>query len=173
MRKILLSLIFLGSFSCVAVAQSASKSDNPLQSELAQFSGWLGEWRCDGKFLKSGAPIASTVRFSPALQGRWIEMQQDDLPPNRFHALEFWGYSTKTETFTANVFDNFSESSRVFEAKPMSHGVLTWNRDVSGAGATRAEQFIFENADGKLKITYQVMRSGSWAVGDVLNCTRQ
>jgi hypothetical protein len=167
---ILLPVVCL--LSSLAIAQTSS--GNPpekLQSQLSQLAGWLGEWHCDGKFIKSGKPISSTVRFSTSLQGRWIEMQQDDLPPNLFHAIEYWGYDEKTGKFTATVFDNFNRTSRVFEAKPISNGVLTWNRDVTG-GPISAEQFIFENADGKLKITYQVMKDSAWAVGDFLTCTR-
>jgi hypothetical protein len=165
------AIVLLLSFAVVAQTSSTSSSEK-LQSELSQFTNWVGQWHCDGKFIKSGKPISSTLRFSSALQGRWIEMQQDDLPPNRFHAIEYWGYDDKAKTFTATVFDNFNETSRVFEANPISNGVLTWSRDVAG-GPISAEQFLFENADGKLKITYQVMKDGSWAVGDVLTCTRQ
>lgn len=164
------AIVLLLSFAVVAQTSSTNSSEK-LQSQLALFDGWLGQWRCEGKFIKSGKPISSTLRLSSALQGRWIEMQQDDLPPNRFHALEYWGYDEKAGKFTATVFDNFNATSRVFEAKPITNGMLTWNRDITG-GPASAEQFLFDNADSKLKITYQVMKDGSWAVGDVLTCSR-
>ena len=170
--KLLITLIALA--NCVLFAQnSPPASPDKLQSQLSPLSGWLGDWHCDGKFIKSGTAISSTVRFSSALQGRWIEMQQDDLPPNRFHAVEFWGYDDAAGKFTATVFDNFSPTARVFAAAPLRNGTLTWDREASGGGPTTGEQFIFENADSKLKITYQVMRGGSWVVGDVLTCTRR
>jgi hypothetical protein len=173
MRTNLLVAIAVAFISCSLFAQdSASGSPQKLQSQLSQLAGWMGEWHCDGKFIKSGAPISSMIRLSSALQGRWIEMQQDDLPPNRFHAVEFWGYDEDARRFTATVFDNFSQSSRVFEGKAINNGVLTWNRNVT-SGPSKAEQFIFENADNKLKITYQVMRDNSWAIGDVLTCVQR
>lgn len=134
----------------------------------------MGEWHCDGKFIKSGAAISSTIQFSPALEGRWIEMRQDDLPPNRYHAIEFWGYDDKQVKFTATVFDNFNPTPRQFEAGAISNGALTFSRAVPGDSPVTAEQFIFENVNSKLKVTYQMMRKGSdsWAVGDVLTCTR-
>ena len=172
MRKIIANLTSVCLLSCMTMGQASSATPEKLQAQLSQFAGWLGNWHCEGKFIRSGKPISSTISFSSALEGRWIEMHQDDLPPNRFHAIEFWGYDDKAAKFTAKLFDNFNQTARAFEAKPTSNGVLTWNRDVTG-GAISAEQFLFESADRKLKITYQVMKDGSWAVGDVLTCARQ
>ncbi len=172
MPQKLMVAVLVGFASCALCAQNTSSvPQDKLQSQLSQLAGWMGEWHCDGKFIKSGAPISSTIQFSSSLQGRWIEVQQDDVPPNRFHAIEFWGYNEEAGKFTASVFDNFNQSSRVFEAKPISNGVLRWNRDVT-TGPIKAEQFVFESVDNKLKIIYQVMRDGSWAIGDVLNCVR-
>lgn len=160
--------------TCYAAAQQAPPaSPQKLQSKLDQLSGWIGTWHCDGKFVKSGAAISSTMQFSPALEGRWIEMHQDDLPPNRFHAIEFWGYDDKQSKFTATVFDNFNQTPRQFEGM-ISNGTLTFTRTILGDSPVSAEQFIFESSNGKLKVTYQVMRKGndSWAIGDVLTCAR-
>lgn len=133
----------------------------------------MGEWHCDGKFIKSGAAISSTIQFSPSLEGRWIEMHQDDLPPNRFHAIEFWGYDEKQSKFIANAFDNFNQTPREFDGA-FNGGTLTLTRDIAGDAPVSREQFLFENVNSKLKVTYQLMRKGSesWAIGDVLNCAR-
>ena len=134
----------------------------------------MGDWHCDGKFVKSGAAISSTIRFSPALDGRWIEMRQDDLPPNRYHAVAFWGYDVKRSKFTATLFDNFTDAPRQFDAGEISNGRLTLNRSVAGNPRISAEQFVFEFSSGKLKVIYQGMPSGNkeWAVGDMLTCAR-
>src|SRR5215475_8532305 len=95
-RKILCSTTVCFALACAASAQtSSSAASAKLRGKLEQLSGWMGNWRCDGKFVKSGKEISSTIRFSPVLEGQWIEVEQDDLPPNRFHAIEFWGYDQK------------------------------------------------------------------------------
>ena len=134
----------------------------------------MGDWHCQGKFVKSGKPISNSLSLSPTLEGRWIELRQDDEPPNAFHATAFWSYDSKESRFVAVLFDNFNETPRNFDGA-LSNGTLSWKRPITGSSEIAAEQFVFEMKGTKLGITYQVMRNGesSWSGGDVLECSRK
>ena len=161
-------------FLILACSARAQTSSAKLQANLEQLSGWMGLWHCDGKFVKTGKPISSSIVFSPTLEGRWIEVHQDDEPPNRFHSVQFWSHDDKDSRFVGTLFDNFSTTPRNFDGV-FSDGKLTWKRSIGGSSPNVAEQFVFETKGSKLAITYQVMRNGesSWGGGDVLECSRK
>lgn len=135
----------------------------------------MGEWRCEGTFAKRRMKITSTISFAPVLKGRWIEMRQDDVKPDRFHALEMWGFDDQQSLFTATLYDNFNPVPRQFTADGIHDGKLTLTRTVTGGSPMHTEQFVFEYGNDKLTVTYQAMiaRESSARIGDVLNCTRQ
>jgi hypothetical protein len=185
-RSSLFFLFWLGLIlPCNAMAQSSVSTASPqnpaavsspekLQSKLDLLSAWMGDWHCEGKFAKSHITITSTISFTPALKGRWIEMHQDDIHPDRFHALEMWGYDEKRSLFTAAIFDNANAQPRQFTADGLHDGKLTLSRDVADGSPLKTEQFVFENSGDKLTVTYQGMvgRGDKWRMGDVLTCTR-
>ena len=152
----------------------AQSSPAKLQPNLDQLSGWVGEWHCDGKFVKTGKAISSSIGFAPTLEGRWIEVHQDDEPPNAYHAVQLWSYDDKESRFVATIFDNFSATPRTFDGV-FSNGTPTWKRSIDRAAPISAEQFVFETKGSKLAITYQVIRKGesAWSGGDVLDCSRK
>ncbi len=135
----------------------------------------MGDWRCEGTFAKGRVKITSTISFAPILKGRWIEMRQDDVKPDRFHALEMWGFDDKQSLFTATIYDNFNSVPRQFTADGLHDGRLTLSRSVTGESPLHDEQFVFEYNHDKITVTYQGMvgKESTWRVGDVLNCTRQ
>jgi hypothetical protein len=162
----------------LAVPGAAMAGPNPTEAaikpELAALSKIVGDWDCKGVFVKSGKPIASTLRFAVALEGSWVMGQQDDRPPNQFHATMMWGHDAATRQLRGAVFDNFG-GMRAFASPGWDGAKLTWTRsDVTATAAT--ERFIYELApSGGLAVTWQTRKAGpgeAWATGDTLTCTR-
>ncbi len=77
-------------------------------------------------------------------------MRHDDIPPNRFHALELWGWDAKQSQFTATIFDNFGGARHFTSAGWQDQSparaqaqTLTWNGEPPAGATTPAERFVF------------------------------
>jgi hypothetical protein len=141
---------------------------NPEQQVLSPL---VGKWNCSGRFARSGKPIESTISFTPILDGNWMLVQHDDLPPNKFHALELWRYDKDSKRFTATLFDNFAKQERSFTSDDKGPEKLTWDRSMDGG----VEQFVFELSGKQLSVGYQVKRppATDWTLVDSLSCSQK
>jgi hypothetical protein len=174
MPQILLVALLLAAHVAQSASAQAQPSHTPsLSDALEPLAFFTGQWTCEGTFIKSGKPIASQLRFEPALDGAWLQLRADDLPPNRFHALELWGFDSKAKQFKNFIFDNFG-GARLFTSSGWAGDTLTWSGDVLSGKPESDQQFVFERkSPSAFAVTWQVRSPGQdWTVGDRLTCNR-
>jgi hypothetical protein len=71
-------------------ANSAPPSDSvKLKKDIEILAGFEGKWACQGVFPSSGKRIESQIVFAPDLEGVWLSVRHDDLPPNRSSSPSF------------------------------------------------------------------------------------
>jgi hypothetical protein len=159
-------------FGPLAAGPRSQRAQAPLKEEISSLLPVLGLWDWDGTFARTGKQISSSISFAPVLEGAWVRMQQDDRPPNQFHALEMWGFDENAKQFTNFIYDNFG-GVRSFTSPGWSGKQLVWTGETSPQ-QTR-ERFIFEQSSGSaLVVTWQVRKGeGDWVVGDTLTCHAQ
>jgi hypothetical protein len=153
--------------------QTAGDAGTNLKKEIEPLTPFLGDWECNGTFAKSGKPISSGLKISSDLDGAWVIVHHDDLPPNQFHALEVWGFDKAAHQFENSVFDNFS-GSRKFVSPGWNRTQFIWTRSEVAPDAV-TERFLFDLLpSGKLQITWQVKKpKEDRIVGDTLVCRKQ
>jgi hypothetical protein len=105
------------------------------------------------------------------LDGAWLEMQSDGVPPNRLHAIEFWGLDSQSRQFKNFIFDNFA-GGRLFSSPGWPGDRLVWTGDELAAQPAIAQEFVFErkSAAGFVVIWQTRKQGGNWIVGDRLSC---
>jgi hypothetical protein len=162
----------------------AARSTSPVQptpvqlgKELETLAYFTGHWSCQGVFPSNGKQIASEIVFAPDLEGAWLTVRHDDLPPNRFHAFEMWGFDKEAKQFVNFIYDNFG-GARKFTSSGWSENTLIWAGESHTASPAALERFVFRRADsgrgpGQFVVNYEVKRgSADWAIGDSLTCRK-
>lgn len=134
---------------------------------MSSLSYFIGTWSCQGVFPKSGKTIASTIRFTR--DGASLVKHHDDVPPNAYHAIELWGFSTTDARFNAAIQDSFG-GVRDFSSPGWSADSLVWT---SAAQVNPPQQFAYtRKSDNVFQVDWRVLKNGSYVVGDTLTCTR-
>lgn len=158
--------------------KGAAPSAGPVQlsKELETLAYFTGHWSCQGVFPSNGKQIASEIVFAPDLEGAWLTVRHDDLPPNRFHAFEMWGFDKEAKQFVNFIYDNFG-GARKFTSSGWTENTLIWAGETPKASPATLERFVFQRSDsggqGQFVVNYEVKRgSADWAVGDTLTCKR-
>ncbi len=59
-------------------------------------------------------------------------MRHDDMPPDRFHALELWGFDSSAKNFVAFIYDNFG-GVRKFTSDGLAGDQLIWKGESTKA----------------------------------------
>src|ERR1700735_4890405 len=94
--------------SCGAHAQSSALNSPPaLNPALESFTYFVGHWNCEGEFVVVKKSTAAQISVASDLGGSALSFRWDDKPPNRFHALELWGFDKTANHFTNFIHDNF------------------------------------------------------------------
>jgi hypothetical protein len=157
----------------VTPQQSPADSPGKLQKQVEPFSPFTGRWSCDGIFPKSGKHIASQIVVAPDLQGAWLTVRHDDMPPDQFHALELWGFDSAAKNFVAFIYDNFG-GVRKFTSVGLAGDQLIWKGESTKADPPITERFVFKLKDpSQLVVSYEVQRgSADWMIGDILTCKK-
>lgn len=155
-------------------AHPAAASAATLKPELAALAEFKGTWACKGVFPSNGQRIESRIAFVPDLEGAWLSVRHDDVPPNRFHAHELWGYDSAAKQYSAFIFDNFG-GARAFTSPGWSADALIWTVKPADSSSAPAERFVFkrEKAAGQFVANCEVKRGADWKIGDTLTCIRQ
>ena len=116
---------------------SSSAPAPELKPELQPLAFFAGQWDCDGEFVASKKPIQAHISIAPDLDGSWLIFRWDDKAPNRFHAVEFWGYNKTAKHFSNFIYDNFG-GARLFESKGWDADTLIWAGDMLPAASGAA-----------------------------------
>jgi hypothetical protein len=154
----------------LAAQDSSTSGPTRLKNEISSLQFFSGTWGCKGTFPATGKTIESRITFTPDLDGAWLAMRHDDIPPNRFHALELWGWDAKNSQLTATIFDNFGGARR-FTSSGWQDQTLTWNGEPPAGTTTPAERFVFrKDSATQFTVNWEVYRD-SWKIGDTLTCT--
>jgi hypothetical protein len=137
------------------------------QTAAASLQAFEGRWACAGSFAASGKPIASTITAAWDAPTQALVLHQDDVPPNRFHALELWGAFGATG-FRVAIADNFG-GVRWLDSPGWVDDRLTLTRM---AGAQPAERFVFSRPrDAAFSIEWSpAAKTGGFGLGDSLTC---
>jgi hypothetical protein len=153
--------------------QSSADSAAKLQKQVESFSPFTGKWSCQGIFPKSGKHITSQIVFATDLEGAWLTVRQDDMPPDRFHALELWGFDSGAKNFVAYIYDNFG-GVRKFTSAGLANDQLIWKGESTKAEPSITERFVFNLKDAtQFVVDYEVQRgSADWVIGDTLTCKK-
>jgi hypothetical protein len=146
-----------------------------LKPELQPLASFVGQWDCDGEFVASKKPIQAHISITPDLDGSWLMFRWDDKAPNRFHAVEFWGYNKIAKRFSNFIYDNFG-GARLFESKGWDADTLIWAGDMlpaaSGAETQINQRFVLERKSPKeFVISYDTRKpQADWSTMDRLTC---
>lgn len=166
---LLVALALSGPMPALPASPPPAALRSPLAPALQPLAYFVGAWDCAGRFLRSGAAIASREVFDVALDGRWLRLRHDDRPPHAFHALELWGYDAHAGRFDAHVFDNFAGARR-YASTGWQDDALVW----PGEGEPAADRLSFERrGPAAYRVTYARRdAAGRWIDVDTLDCRR-
>jgi hypothetical protein len=146
-----------------------------LKKQLESLQALSGLWHCQGVFPSSGKHIESQIQFTADLDGAWLVVRHDDLPPNVFHALEMWGFDENAKQFVAFIYDNFG-GVRKFTSPGWAEQKLLWlgQPSASATATPFLERFMFAlDASGQLVVNWEVKKGAAdWKIGDTLTCTK-
>lgn len=150
-------------------ASQGAASPTKLKGEIESFASLSGAWKCKGVFPANGKAIESQITFTPDLEGAWLLVRHDDLPPNRFHALELWGFDKDQKLFVAHIYDNFG-GQRKLTSSGWDDKQLTWLLESPGTAGT--QRFVFKReTPEQLMVNWEVKGANSdWQIGDTLTC---
>ena len=137
----------------------------------ADLSYFQGAWTCEGHFVPSMKPVASTMVFSVDPETGATIKHLADKPPGAYRATETWAFSKPAAMFRATISDPYS-GLRWYASAGWKADVLTWDR-ASGVGEP-SEEFIYRRlADGRMQVDWKIARSGQPLVlGDTLVCSK-
>lgn len=160
----------------LSAQQSAIRVAPPgvrLKPEVEAFLTFPGKWACRGLFPSSGKAIESQIVFSAELEGAWLLARHDDLPPNRFHAFELWGFDPAEKQFVAFVYDNFG-GVRKFTSSGWMEDKLIWLGETSKTDPPTEQRFVYKrDSPSQFVLNWEVKKgTADWAIGDTLTCTK-
>jgi len=144
-----------------------------LKVELESLASFEGKWACRGVFPSNGNAIESQIVFVPELEGAWLGVRHDDLPPNRFHAFELWGFDAAEKQFVAFVYDNFG-GARKFTTSGWAEDKLIWLGESSKTDPPTVQRFVYKRDNpSQFVVNWEVKKAtADWAVGDTLTCKK-
>jgi hypothetical protein len=170
-RSLIAAALFFVSSSNANLAQTTNDSGAAEAKEL--FSSLAGTWSCEGTF-SNGKPIASDLQFTLRLDGRSLQYEHRDRPPNNFVATALWGPDASNNQLVSTGFagDATMLAPVLFTAKKWTAQSVTLEAQPLTSPPFAPNRFTYSLEKSKLTITWEVQRDGSWRVGDRLECSR-
>jgi Protein of unknown function (DUF1579) len=161
-------------FALAARPKPANQPSPKLKKELESLTPLIGKWACQGVFPSNGKHIESQITFTPDLEGAWLSMRHDDLPPNAFHAAEFWGFDSSAKQFVAFIYDNFGGSRKFTSSGWTDEGKLIWMGETSQTDPPTTQRFVYKlDNPAQFVLNWEVRRGAAdWAIGDTLTCKK-
>jgi hypothetical protein len=171
LRLLVASALFFPLASDVNLAQTANGSSANEAKEL--FASLAGTWSCEGAF-SNGKPIASDLQFTLRLDGRALQYEHRDRPPNNFVANALWGPDAANNQLVSAGFagDAKTLAPVLFTAKKWTAQSVTFEAQALTSPPFAPNRFTYSLDTSKLSITWEVQRNGDWRVGDHLECSR-
>jgi hypothetical protein len=144
-----------------------------LKPEVESLASFEGKWACRGIFPSNGKQIESQIVFAADLEGAWLTVRHDDLPPNRFHAFELWGFDPAEKQYVAFLFDNFG-GVRKFISSGWTEDKLIWMGESSKTDPPSVQRFVYKRDNpSQFVVNWEVKKgTADWAVGDTLTCKK-
>jgi hypothetical protein len=154
-------------------ASAAGDTQTKLKKEVESLQSFAGVWHCQGVFPSSGKKIESQIAFTQDLEGAWLLVRHDDIPPNQFHALEMWGFDKEAKQFVAFIYDNFG-GVRKFTSPGWEEQNLVWMGETSSSTPPSTQRFVFKRDSAEQFIVNWEVKKGTadWVVGDALTCKK-
>jgi hypothetical protein len=173
---VLLAPTIYGFESDLLAQQSGGGTASPavkLKAEVEPLASFEGKWACRGVFPSNGKTIESQIMFSAELEGAWLLARHDDLPPNRFHAFELWGFDPAEKQFVAFLYDNFGGVRR-FTSFEWTEDKLIWIGESLKTDPPTVERFVYKRDNpSQFVVNWEVKKgTADWAVGDTLTCKK-
>jgi hypothetical protein len=164
------SLLFLWSMN-INLAQTTNDPGAAEAKEL--FTSLAGSWSCEGTF-SNGKPIASDLQFTPRLDGRALQYEHHDRPPNNFVAIALWGPDASNNQLVSAGFagDTTTLAPVLLTAKKWAAQSVTFEAQALTSPPFAPNRFTYSLEKSKLTIAWEVQRDGTWRVGDRLECSR-
>ena len=144
-----------------------------LKPEVESLASFEGKWACRGIFPSNGKTIESQIVFAADLEGAWLTVRHDDLPPNRFHAFELWGFDPAEKQYVAFVYDNFG-GVRKFMSSGWAEDKLIWLGETSKTDPPGVQRFVYKRDNpSQFVVNWEVKKGAAdWVVGDTLTCKK-
>lgn len=145
-------------------------SPTPPPAELVAF--FAGEWTGKGAFA-DGKPIEARLTIAPDLQGQWLVLRHEDLPPNIYRALSLWGVERASQQLVMTVHDAWG-GLRLFTSEGWRDGKVTFDHSTQLPAPSvppgRQERFTYERLSPvSFRFTYEVRADEQvWRLGDSL-----
>jgi len=177
LSMLLLSAACLGGIPDLRARQSeagASPTAVKLKPEVESLAGFEGKWSCKGIFPSNGKSIESQIVFAGDLEGAWLAVRHDDLPPNRFHAAEYWGFDPAEKQFVAFVYDNFG-GVRKFTSTGWADDKMIWLGEATKTDPPAVQRFVYKRDNpSQFVLNWEVKKgTADWVIGDTLTCKKQ
>lgn len=165
--KPMIILIIIGQFYRLNAQNETIKTE--LSIDILNF--FCGEWKGSGAF-SNGNKIDASLAIQKQLDDNWLKIEHNDLPPNKFKAISYWGIDEKGQ-FVAYMFDNF-KSHRFFQTEGWIKNKLILINDKAGPESKNFERFVYEKIDDNtFKMKYEVSKEGQkWYLIDFLEFQR-
>ena len=153
--------------SCAILTTAAAAVSDASASSLDYF---VGRWQCDGVFPASGKSIASTLEFERDSASGALIKHHDDAPPNRYYALELWGF-VKAGGLSDTIADRLGGVHPPFTSPGWDGDTLVWS---SPPGVNPANRFIYVRLSAdRMRLDWSVAKiEGQYQIGDARNCVR-
>jgi hypothetical protein len=170
-RSLIAAMLFFTPLPNLKLAQTTNNAGASETKEL--FSSLAGSWSCEGTF-SNGKPIASDLQFTPRLDGRTLQYEHRDRPPNNFVATAFWGPDASNNQLVSTGFagDATTLAPVLFTAKKWTAQSVRFEAQSLTSPPFAPNRFTYTFEKLKLTITWEVQRNGDWRVGDRLGCSR-
>lgn len=170
-RSIVAALLLFVSSTNVNLAQTTNDSGTAGAKEL--FSSLAGSWSCQGAF-SNGKPIASDLQFTLRLDGKALQYEHRDRPPNNFVATSLWGPDASNNQLVSAGFagDATTLAPVLFTATKWTAQSVTFAAQAFTSPPFAPNRFTYSLEKSQSTITWEVQHNGDWRVGDRLECSR-
>jgi hypothetical protein len=139
-----------------------------IQQVTAPLRYFDGDWVCEGHFIPSDRPLASSMIFRADAAGA-VRKAHRDLSPGRYTAEEVWAAAPQGG-FRAMILSG-PATMRWFTSVGWEGNRWTWSRHA--AEGEPEERFVYVRTSAlQMDVEWWMIRSGSLEMGDILHCRK-